>query len=126
MRALAAGELALGLVALITPGRTALALAAAYVGFAVAAGRARRPAGLVRLLRGVRRAGLARAVPAERRRWPASPWPPRPGRPAACPGCVHRPAGAAITLAVGTGACVYGLVVAYTQLPAAWSAWSAP
>jgi hypothetical protein len=30
----------------------------------------------------------------------------------------------AVTLAIGIAGCAYGVVVAYTELPAAWSAWS--
>lgn len=36
-----------------------------------------------------------------------------------------RPAGQAVVLALGIGGCAYATVLAYTQLPAAWGAWSA-
>jgi uncharacterized membrane protein YphA (DoxX/SURF4 family) len=38
---------------------------------------------------------------------------------------VSRPPGTAATLAVGICGAVFALVVAYSELPAAWSAWSA-
>lgn len=37
---------------------------------------------------------------------------------------LSRPAGQAAVLALGIAGCTYALVLAYTQLPAAWGAWS--
>jgi hypothetical protein len=36
-----------------------------------------------------------------------------------------RPAGQAVVLLIGIAGCAYATVLAYTQLPAAWGAWSA-
>ena len=38
---------------------------------------------------------------------------------------LSRPAGQAAVLILGIAGCAYALVLAYTQLPAAWGAWSA-
>jgi hypothetical protein len=38
---------------------------------------------------------------------------------------LSRPAGQAAVLALGIAGCAYATVLAYTQLPAAWGAWSA-
>jgi len=38
---------------------------------------------------------------------------------------LSRPAGQAAVLALGIAGCAYALVLAYTQLPAAWGAWGA-
>ena len=48
---------------------------------------------------------------------PAAVWPPH--------GLLERPAGQAVVLMIGIAASAYATVLAYTQLPAAWSAWSA-
>jgi hypothetical protein len=47
----------------------------------------------------------------------AAVWPPH--------GLLDRPAGQAVVLMIGIAASAYATVLAYTQLPAAWSAWSA-
>jgi hypothetical protein len=47
----------------------------------------------------------------------AAVWPPH--------GLLDRPAGQAVVLLIGIAASAYATVLAYTQLPAAWSAWSA-
>jgi hypothetical protein len=40
-------------------------------------------------------------------------------------GLLDRPAGQAVVLVIGIAGSAYAMVLAYTQLPAAWSAWSA-
>ena len=38
---------------------------------------------------------------------------------------LHQPPAQACALLVGVVGCAYGLVIAYTELPSAWGAWSA-
>ena len=122
IRAFAIGEIALGIWALANPSSApAIALACCYVAFAglallLAARRASCgcfgdgdfPASRVQaLLSAVLAAACALAAV----------WPPS--------GFLDRPAGQAVVLVVGIAASAYATVLAYTQLPAAWSAWSA-
>jgi hypothetical protein len=125
VRAIAAAELSLGVVALAAPGRAvALLVAGAYAGFAVVAlrlvalrgacgcfGESQAPASPVQAALSAVIAGAAVA---------AALWPP-----GGLSWVLGRPAPAALTLALGLGGCIYGLVIAYTQLPSAWSAWEA-
>ena len=124
VRLIAAGELALGVAGLAAPGRVvALLSAIAYVGFAVVAARLvvlRADCGCFGesgsvaspvqslLIAALAAVALAAAI---------SP-------PGGLGWLLQRPAATALTLVVGIAACVYGLVIAYTQLPAAWGAWS--
>lgn len=124
VRAAALAELALGLAALLAGGRAlALGLAVAYAGFAVLAwrlagrraacgcfGAQEAPATRAQALMSLALAGAAALAAA----WPAGTlgW------------VLGRPAAQAATLALALCACVYGAVIAYTQLPAAWAAWS--
>lgn len=122
IRSFAALEVALGIWALAGPtAGGAIALACCYAVFAALAlllaarrascgcfGEAEFPASRFQaLLSGV----LAIACGA------AAVWSPH--------GLVDRPAGQAVVLIVGIAASAYATVLAYTQLPAAWSAWSA-
>jgi hypothetical protein len=125
VRAIAAAELSLGAIALAAPGRVvALVVAGAYAGFAVVAlrlvslraacgcfGESRTPASPVQAALSVVIAGAATA---------AALWPP-----GGLGWVLGRSAGAALTLALGLAGCIYGLVIAYTQLPGAWAAWEA-
>ena len=122
IRAFATGEIVLGVWALVAPTSVAaIALACCYVAFAVLA-----------LLLASRRAGCGcfgeGDFPASRAQAllsavlavvsaAAAVWPPH--------GLVDRPAGQAVVLVIGIVASAYATVLAYTQLPAAWSAWSA-
>ena len=122
VRAFAAGEVALGVWALVSPTSLgAIALACCYTAFAglallLAARRASCgcfgegdfPASRVQALLS---AVLAVACAA------AAIWPPH--------GLLDRPAAEAMVLVIGIAASAYATVLAYTQLPAAWSAWSA-
>jgi len=122
IRAFAVGEIALGMWALVDPSSApAIALACCYAAFAglallLAARRAscgcfgedEFPASRFQALLS---AVLAVACAA------AAVWPPS--------GLLDRPAGQAAVLVVGIAASAYATVLAYTQLPAAWSAWSA-
>jgi hypothetical protein len=124
-RCLAAGELGLGALALVAPGRlVAVLVAAAYAGFALVAlrlvglraacgcfGESEAPASPVQALLSLAIAAVAVA---------AAVWPP-----GGVGWMLARPGGAGVTLALGLGGCVYGLVIAYTQLPSAWAAWEA-
>ena len=122
IRAFAAGEIALGVWALVAPTSVAaIALACCYAAFAALAlllagrrascgcfGEGEFPASRAQaLLSSV----LAAASAA------AAVWPPH--------GPLDRPAGQAVVLVIGIAASAYATVLAYTQLPAAWSAWSA-
>jgi hypothetical protein len=122
IRAFAAFEVALGVWALLRPsGPAAALLAACYALFSVLAllltnrrascgcfGDGDFPAsGLQALISAVLAAACAAAAV-----WPAH-------------GLVDRPAAQAVVLAFGIAASAYATVLAYTQLPAAWSAWSA-
>ena len=121
IRALAAGEIALGVWALATPTSiAALALACCYAAFSVISwllagrraacgcfGEADFPASRAQALLS---AVLAVACAA------AALWPPH--------GLLDRPTGQAVVLVIGIAASAYATVIAYTQLPAAWSAWS--
>jgi hypothetical protein len=125
VRAIAAAELVLGVIALAAPGRVvALVVAGAYAGFAVVAlrlvslraacgcfGESDAPASPVQaaLSAVIALAALAAAV------WP----------PGGLGWVAGRPAGAALALGLGLGGCIYGLVIAYTELPSAWAAWEA-
>lgn len=125
VRAIAAAELVLGATALAAPGRVvALVVAGAYAGFAVVAlrlhslraacgcfGESDAPASRVQatLSAVIALAALTAAV------WP----------PGGLGWLVGRPVAAALALALGVGGCVYGLVIAYTELPSAWAAWEA-
>jgi hypothetical protein len=119
-----AGELAVGLAVLVTPGRVAAAaLAAAYgtlsvVGLILARHRAAcgcfghsdAPAtGFQALVSAIVALAAAAGVV----------WPPR-----GLAWVVGLPPVTAVGLVAGIGGCVYAAVVAYTQLPAAWVAWS--
>ena len=120
-RALAAGEIALGVWALVAPTSiAALALACCYASFSVTAwllagrraacgcfGEADFPASRAQALLS---AVLAVACAA------AAVWPPH--------ALLDRPAGQAVVLVIGIAASAYATVLAYTQLPTAWSAWS--
>jgi len=122
IRAFAAGEIALGVWALVAPTSiVAIALACCYATFAgLALMLARRraacgcfgegdfPASRVQALLS---AVLSLACAA------AAVWSPH--------GLLDRPAGQAVVLVIGIAAAAYATVLAYTQLPAAWSAWSA-
>ena len=122
IRFLAAAEIALGVWALVGPTSiAAIALACCYAAFAgLALMLARRraacgcfgegdfPASRVQALLS---AVLALTCAA------AAVWPPH--------GLLDRPAGQAVVLVIGIAAAAYAMVLAYTQLPAAWSAWSA-
>jgi len=122
IRAFAAGEIALGVWALVAPTSiVAIALACCYATFAgLALMLARRraacgcfgegdfPASRVQALLS---AVLSLACAA------AAVWSPH--------GLLDRPAGQAVVLVIGIAAAAYATVLAYIQLPAAWSAWSA-
>ena len=122
IRAFATGEIALGVWALVAPSSVAaIALACCYAAFAVLAlllasrraacgcfGEGDFPASRAQ---GLLSAVLAVASAA------AAVWPPH--------GLLERPAGQAVVLMIGISASAYATVLAYTQLPAAWSAWSA-
>jgi hypothetical protein len=122
IRAFAALEVALGLWALMSPGGVgAIALACCYAVFAALGallasrsgacgcfGEGDFPAsGLQAVISGV----LAAACAA------GAAWAPH--------GILDRPAGEVAVLGLGIAAAAYAVVLAYTQLPAAWSAWSA-
>ena len=116
------GEVALGVWALVSPGAVAaIGLACCYAVFAMLAlllasrraacgcfGEGDFPASPVQaLLSAVLAAACAFAAG----------WPPH--------GLLDRPAGQAVVLVIGIAGSAYAMVLAYTQLPAAWSAWSA-
>jgi hypothetical protein len=121
IRAFAAAEIALGVWVLASPGGVpAIALACCYAVFSVLALRlaSRRaacgcfgegdfPASRLQAL-----ISAALAVTCGG----AAVWPPH--------GILDRPAGQAVVLVIGIAASAYATVLAYTQLPAAWSAWS--
>lgn len=122
IRVFAGVEVALGVWALVSPaGATGIALACCYAVFAALAlllathraacgcfGEDDFPASTFQaLVSGV----LAVACAA------AAIWPPH--------AVLDRPAGQVAVLALGIAACAYAAVLAYTLLPAAWSAWSA-
>lgn len=124
VRTLSAVEIALGVAALTTRGRvTAAGLALVYASFAALALRlARRraacgcfgdseaPASVTQALLSAVIAALctlAAVRPAHDVRWVLA----------------QSPATAA-TLLVGSAACIYAVILVYTQLPAAWAAWS--
>ena len=121
IRAFAAGEVALGVWALVNAGAVeAIGLACCYAVFAMLAlllarrraacgcfGESDFPASRVQaLLSGV----LAVACAA------AAIWPPH--------GVLDRAAGQAVVLVIAIAGSAYAMVLAYTQLPVAWSAWS--
>jgi hypothetical protein len=122
IRVFAGAEIALGAAALISPGAVeAIALACCYAAFAALAllltsrraacgcfGEGDFPASRLQV---VISALLAAACAA------AVVWPPQ--------GILDRPAGQAAVLLIGIAGAAYATVLAYTQLPAAWSAWSA-
>jgi len=122
IRVFAAFEVALGVWALARPGGVpAIALACCYALFAVLTlllARHRAACGCfgegdlpASSLHAVISAVLAAACTA------AAIWPPH--------GILDRPAGQAVVLVIGIAASAYAAVLAYTLLPAAWSAWSA-
>jgi hypothetical protein len=122
IRVFAAVEIALGAWVFVSPaGVAAIALACCYAVFAVLA-----------LLLATRRAACGcfgeSDFPASRLQasisavlaavcGAAAIWPPH--------GVADRPAGQVAVLAAGIAASLYATVLAYTLLPAAWSAWSA-
>lgn len=122
IRALAMGEIVLGVWALVAPtGVAAIALACCYAAFAVLALLlARRRAGCGCFGEGdfpaSRAQALLSAVLAVASA-AAAVSPPH--------GLLDRPAGQAVVLVIGIAAAAYATVLAYTQLAAAWSAWSA-
>jgi uncharacterized membrane protein YphA (DoxX/SURF4 family) len=122
VRVFAAAEIALGVFVLVNPGGiAAIALASCYALFAALAlllarrraacgcfGEGDFPAsGLQALISSVLAAACAAAVI-----WPAH-------------GVLDRSGGQAAVLALGIAASAYATVLAYTLLPAAWSAWGA-
>lgn len=123
VRLAAGAELALGVWAAAAPSApSALAMTFAYLGFAALAlvlsrrhaacgcfGESDTPASVAQALLSVAIAACLAA---------AAAWPP-----GGVGWVFARPAAAAVTLAIGLVACVYGVVIAYTQLPAAWAAW---
>jgi hypothetical protein len=122
IRAFAAAEIALGIWALASPaGVAAIAMACCYAVFAAVAlllARRRAACGCfgetefpASRLQAVLSALLAAACTA------AAVWPVH--------GALDRPAGQAVVLLIGIVAAAYATVLAYTLLPAAWSAWSA-
>jgi len=124
VRVLAAIELAIAVAGLAAPSPpTALVIGAAYTVFAITAvrltslrascgcfGTSGAAASPVQALLSAVLAAVAAA---------AAGWPP-----GGAGWILDRPVTQALTLTVGVAGCVYGLVVAYTQLPGAWSAWS--
>ena len=124
VRAVAGAELALGAGAAVHPGRAlAVALANAYAGFAALAlrrasrrwacgcfGATGAPATTLHAILSVALALVAAAAAA----WPAHglTW------------VLERSPSVWIVLVVGIGGAVFGTVVAYTELPRAWSSWS--
>jgi len=125
VRIAAACELALGVWAALSPGLVnAVAVSCAYGAFAaVAVVLARRHAacgcfGESEAPASIAQAVLSVAIAACSAAAALSP-------PGGVGWVLARPPAQAVILAVGLGACVYGLVVAYTQLPAAWAAWEA-
>jgi methylamine utilization protein MauE len=124
VRAAATVELCVGGLALAAGGRAAaLVLAVVYAGFAgltVRLGEQRAacgcfgagdaPSGRAQLALSVGLMALAAA---------AAIWPPD-----GAGWVLARSPGYAITLLTGVGGCIYALAIAYTQLPAAWAAWS--
>jgi Methylamine utilisation protein MauE len=122
IRTFATGEIALGAWALVAPaGVMAIAPACCYAAFAVLAlllasrraacgcfGEGDFPASRAQALLSAVLAVVCAA---------AAVWPPH--------GLLDRPAGQAVVLMIGIAASAYATVLAYTQLPAAWSAWSA-
>jgi hypothetical protein len=125
VRAFAAAEVCLGAWSMLAPGRVvAAALACTYAGFAgLVVLLARRAASCgcfgagdapASSVQSIVSAALA-IVSAAAAAWPAHGlgW------------VLHRPPGIASGLLVGIGGAVYGTVVAYTELPLAWSSWSA-
>lgn len=125
VRAIALGELTLGVVTLIAPSTaSALILAGAYAGFAVVATRL----AALRASCGCFGESGAAASPVQALMSAAL----AAGAVAAAispPGGVgwilQQPLAQACALLVGVIGCVYGLVIGYTQLPSAWGAWSA-
>lgn len=124
VRALSAGELALGALALIHAGRLeTAAMGVVYAAFAVLAltlarrraacgcfGDSEAPASRAQALLSAVIAGLCILAVAGRAhdlRW-----------------VLARPPATAATLLVGAAACVYAVVLLYTLLPAAWTVWS--
>lgn len=123
VRGLAAAELGLGAAGLTAPGTvTGLLVALAYATFAVVAAR------LAALRASCGCFGESQGAASPVQSWlsaalaalalAAAAWPPH-----GVGWVLGRPAAQALTLAVGAAGCVYGLVVAYTQLPGAWRAW---
>ncbi len=124
--ALGSGEIALGLWVAVSPTRLACALLGlAYASFAVVAlvlarrraacgcfGADEAPASSAGSLISVALAAvglLAAGAEPLGLRW-----------------ILERPPGTAVAVLVGTAGLAYALVLAYTQLPRAWAAWSAP
>ncbi len=127
VRLLAVAELALGAACLSDPSPpTAAALAAVYAAFAAVGvllareraecgcfGDAGAPASGIQTALSAASALVAIAVAAT-------------GRTHGIAWVFDRPAGQALTLAIGIAGGAYAIVVAYTDLPQAWAAWSGP
>lgn len=122
IRAFALFEVALGAWCLVIPAAPgAIALACCYAVFSALAlllARRRATCGCfgdgdfpASRFQALLSAALAMASAA------AALWPPH--------GLLDRPGGQAVVLVIGIGASAYATVLAYTRLPAAWSAWSA-
>lgn len=124
IRGLGALELALGIATVIDPGRAqAAAVAALYGAFAVVAlvltrrdsgcgcfGADERPASAIQSVLSAALALIALAAvvaPAHGIGW-----------------MLDRSAVSAVVLLLGTAGAVYAMIVAYTELPAAWGSWS--
>ena len=125
IRLFAAGELGLGVVALATAGgplRAAL-MAVLYAGFAVLTLRLARP-GELRLLRRRAGPGLAAAVAAQRRAGGGLRCWPRSAAPTPLGWILAGSPGIVTVLALGTAGAVYGIVLAYSELPQLWRSWS--
>lgn len=124
VRVAAAIEFAVGFGTVLTGGRpAALALAVVYAVFAAMTvrlaqqrascgcfGSGDAPSGRSQLALSLGLMALAAA---------AAIWPPD-----GIGWVLARAPGYAITLLAGVGGCIYALTIAYTQLPAAWAAWS--
>ncbi len=125
-RVLGAGEIAVGLWAALAPTRLSCALlGAVYGAFAIVAlvlarrratcgcfGAHDTPASVVQSLLSAGLAAVALVAAA--------------AEPRGLDWLFHQPPGTATGLLIGTAGIVYGAVLVYTQLPRAWSAWSAP
>lgn len=124
VRGLAAGECAAGLGALLTPSRPlAVVVAAAYAAFVavtLALRRARASCGCFGDS-GAPASGSGAALSAALAAVCALA---AVGGPHGLGWVLGLPAATAATLSVGVAGCVAALVLVYTELPAAWAAWS--